>query len=551
MRVRGKKAGISAHAITGTYVVLFGFDATPAKRKGLLGFAIERTDPKEKQQYWLKGFRTFQDTDPNPAPGTLVTTLEHSVQGFLWGDYTAKPNRSYTYKIVPVYGKPKALKMGPAIELAVKTEPVDKGPHAVYFNRGVAGSQAYARKFSNKPPDQVPGREAYVWLSRGLEEAMIGFIELAKDKTYELRAAVYEFSWPRVLDAFHAAGKRCGDLKIIYDARPGKSHPVETSDKYIEAAKLRPWMVPRTANPSYIAHNKFIVLLKGGKPVQVWTGSTNITEGGLFGQSNVGHIVRDRNIARQYLDYWDRLAQDPGATELRAANVEATPDPEEFPPEGGMTAIFSPRTSLSVLNSYAEGMKKATSTVFFTAAFGVNKALAGILAEDYGFLRYVLLETPGKTYGDIVKNRQNQVSIGSFLKNDVLYRWLKEALAKKSSGQDMNTHVKYIHTKYLLIDPLSDDPVVVTGSANFSDASTTNNDENMLVIRGDKRVADIYLGEFMRMFDHFKFREIASRYAAASDTKEHQSAYLTPDDSWTNDYYEAGSVKSMRRLLFA
>ena len=70
-------------------------------------------------------------------------------------------------------------------------------------------------------------------------------------------------------------------------------------------------------------------------------------------------------------------------------------------------------------------MKNAKSTVFFTAAFGVNKALAGILAEDYGFLRYVLLETPGKTYGDIVKNRQNQVAIGSFLKNDVLYRWLR------------------------------------------------------------------------------------------------------------------------------
>lgn len=50
MRVREKKAGISAHAISGTYVVLFGFDATPAKRKGLLGFAIERTDPKEKTE---------------------------------------------------------------------------------------------------------------------------------------------------------------------------------------------------------------------------------------------------------------------------------------------------------------------------------------------------------------------------------------------------------------------------------------------------------------------------------------------------------------------
>ena len=39
-------------------------------------------------------------------------------------------------------------------------------------------------------------------------------------------------------------------------------------------------------------------------------------------------------------------------------------------------------------------------------------------------------------------------------------------------------------------------PIVVTGSANFSNASCVDNDENMLVIRGDKRVADVYLGEF-------------------------------------------------------
>lgn len=48
--------------------------------------------------------------------------------------------------------------------------------------------------------------------------------------------------------------------------------------------------------------------------------------------------------------------------------------------------------------------------------------------------------------------------------------------------------------------PLSDDPIVFTGAANFSEPSTTANAENMLVIRGDTRVADIYLGEFTRLF---------------------------------------------------
>jgi phosphatidylserine/phosphatidylglycerophosphate/cardiolipin synthase-like enzyme len=59
----------------------------------------------------------------------------------------------------------------------------------------------------------------------------------------------------------------------------------------------------------------------------------------------------------------------------------------------------------------------------------------------------------------------------------------------------------------MLVDPLSEDPTVVTGSANFSDASSSANDENMLVIKGNKRAADIYFGEYMRQYSHYAFRE--------------------------------------------
>ena len=122
---------ISVNAISGTYVVLLGFDATPAARKGLLGFAIHRNDLTEKEQFWLKGFRTFEATDPNPAPGSLVSTHEHPVQGFQWGDYTAKPDHSYIYKVVPVYGKPKTLIYGTPVEVAIKTEREENEEHAI------------------------------------------------------------------------------------------------------------------------------------------------------------------------------------------------------------------------------------------------------------------------------------------------------------------------------------------------------------------------------------------------------------------------------------
>jgi len=32
----------------------------------------------------------------------------------------------------------------------------------------------------------------------------------------------------------------------------------------------------------------------------------------------------------------------------------------------------------------------------------------------------------------------------------------------------MNSHVDYVHTKPMIIDPLTEDPLIVTGSGNWS-----------------------------------------------------------------------------------
>ncbi len=104
-----------------------------------------------------------------------------------------------------------------------------------------------------------------------------------------------------------------------------------------------------------------------------------------------------------------------------------------------------------------------------------------------------------------------------------------------------------MRTKYLLIDPLSDDPVVITGSANFSQASTVNDDENMLIIRGNKRAADILLCEFMQLFNHFRSRNVLNRQ---SDEEEAEYSKPVADDSWTGAYYDGGSQSCAERRLF-
>ncbi|MBM0743603.1 hypothetical protein JOY44_18620 [Phormidium sp. CLA17] len=321
-----------------------------------------------------------------------------------------------------------------------------------------------------------------------------------------------------------------------------QNYPNLANQAAIAEANIKALTLPRAANPSYIAHNKFIVLLKDRRPIQVWTGSTNITDGGIFGHSNVGHVVRDPAVAAQYLAYWEELSQDPTAAKLRPWNDQQTPIPSGLPPTA-TTTIFSPRRSLEALEWYADRMEAANTAVFLTAAFGVNDLLAAVLAKDKDYLRYVLLEKEDGNVESLRRDPDNRIAAGAAAKGSTFDRFLKE----KTTG--LNTHVRYIHTKYMLIDPLSDDAIVITGSANFSNASTKNNDENMLVIRGDRRVADIYLGEFMRLFIHYYARYVATVQTVEPD--EARSFHLKPNDSWLKGYYKPGSPKQKERLYFA
>jgi hypothetical protein len=85
----------------------------------------------------------------------------------------------------------------------------------------------------------------------------------------------------------------------------------------------------------------------------------------------------------------------------------------------------------------------------------------------------------------------------------------------------------------------------------FSDASTKQNDENMIVVRGDKRVADIYLGEFMRLWQHYRFRYVENAIAEEKHIDKYKPNYLCADDAWVAPYYKKDSVKYRRRRAFA
>jgi hypothetical protein len=561
MRQLQKGETLAVRAIGGLHVVTVAWDFVEGrekKRDGLLGFAIERSELKKGaviERLFLRGIKRFKNKDDGLPPGTPVPTSEHPVQSFQWGDYTAKPATTYRYRIVPAYGQPKLLKLeddsATTVEITTEAEEGSEGGngaarHDIYFNRGAAGSQAYARKFGDTKPDETkPGSDQMVWLSRGLFEALTGFIGLAKGKDFKLRAMLYEFRYLPVGQAFAAAAATKADVAIRYEAQTYK----DENEAMIRKAKIKALCEPQKSRTG-IRHNKFIVLIHKDKPVAVWTGSTNISAGGIFGHSNVGHAIWDEEIAQRYLDYWERLAdEEVTAGPLKKANLAAEPTPSRNsqPPADRMLTLFSPRDDKNkdqTLHWYADLMGAATRIMCMTFAFNLDEFFLNVLTKKNDTLRYAVLDKNLKTdvEDQIDQVRNSVIAAGAKLKDGDMENFVGEHL----TGFNKNM---YIHDKFMLVDPLGDDPIVVTGSANFSKPSQTTNDENMLVIRGNKRVGDIYFGEFMRIFDHLYSRYIVGKMEKLGKHDPDAGFLKENAKDWVPQNFQPGR-KELRRRYF-
>lgn len=544
-----------------------------------MGFAVERVDPEEDERFFMKGFKVFRSVIPEPNEETEVSTFEHPIQSFVWDDFTGKPGRKYTYRFCPLRGKPKNLnRSAKPIPIEVETEKLfdEAAEHQIFFNRGVAGSQAYVRRFGRKGPELLTGKkkqEALDWLSRDLDKAMLAFIQQAGEGD-TLLGCFYEFRYQPVAEALREKAKKA-DVRIIIDAKENpESFPRKDNLGMVDTLKFpAKCILRREARTSAIQHNKFMVWMRGkgaaAKPAAVWSGSTNLSMGGVHGQTNVGHWVRNNDVAEAFRQYWEILAQDPGggggdsASDVRKKNKafrqsvmalgEIPVTLEDIP--DGITPVFSPREGLAVLDAYANLVDEAETSSAVTLAFGVSKTFKDKLVDNTSDsqITFLLLEKrdkpkEGSEHLFVKLTAANNVysAWGSHLK-DPLFQWVQESNAGLLK---LNKHVSFIHSKFLLRDPLGDDPIVVTGSANFSDDSTRENDENMLMIRGDRRVADIYFTEFNRLWNHYYFRSVREALAESGAALSDDSLFLAETDEWVTKYASPKALRSKRLGLY-
>jgi phosphatidylserine/phosphatidylglycerophosphate/cardiolipin synthase-like enzyme len=578
MRATKSANGIKVKAYAGTTGVLLAFNVTAARRPGLLGFALERRDPRTKKWEWLTGMLPFPGQQHDA--GQPIPTDLSPIQKFRWSDYRVYSETTYRYRVSGRYGqptdKPDELKLIRGPEVAVTTASLDAdGGHNILFNRAAGGSQAFARKFpaavalceekrKNGGISKLtvadlekvsPGCKA--WLARDLLQKILDTLAQAKDATWALDIAIYEYEWHEIVDAVNAASQRGVQLRLIYHAKK-TAHPTDkTKENAQNALPLVAKGQARARLTSAIFHDKFIVLSKvtrpgnviTRKPVSVLCGSTNFTHNGIFRQANVVHVVRTPKgetvnpIANKYAALFEMLwngtqpvVADPAATKLWIN--ENNP----MDPQSPLFAGFSPRSGKTDLARFIEIIDAAKQDVLFATAFVLPQEIVAALMGQANdpILRLGVQDTNANGIAGFHRDRTAQFAATALLDHD-LEGWLKEGMIP-GAGNIL------IHTKIVVVDFTSNHPSVISGSHNLSGPASESNDENYLILQDNPDLADSYAVEVMRIYDHYRARWVEEQIAKGQFLG---GGRLTPNDQWTDRYFKKDSLPCRDRLRFA
>jgi phosphatidylserine/phosphatidylglycerophosphate/cardiolipin synthase-like enzyme len=558
-----------------------------------LGFAIYRVDVRAGTETCLPALATFSGQQATPGR----TTADDPVQKFFWKDVYAERGGTYKYKIVPMMGTPGNLQpmpCGAAISNQVQLNP-NYGTLSAYFNRGILATQATAHVLSDgskagnmlstlKEHIVIPGDPLRVDLAGQMIEALTTLSDEAANDGGDVYCALYEFQDPELIA--HLA-KLKSKAHVILSNMPGTlPNQQKTNDTYaaerrqIHAAGAE--VIDRFMPGGHIGHNKFQVLNKES-PQAVLFGSTNWTSNALCAQTNNSIIAHSPALASAYMDYWNRLKLDtkpPGAngkaqqsSNFRHENAKPIPPIALEDGSGTVDLWFSPNTPkprarkhgpneqrppdlTEVFEIIAKAQQAILFLVFEPGAPSIIDAIAAVLkAKPSLFVRGAVTasQASGEFYtaihgGDGVVKPKKHKKGDPALPED--YRVIRaqgitqdDAFGQWESELNQAGHA-IIHDKIVVVDPFSDNCVVVTGSHNDGYTASYNNDENMAIIRDHRAIAEAYAAHCLDVYDHYAWRYWLSVEQAKA------WHFLAADDSWQDEYYTSDNQAKSAELNF-
>ncbi|MFM0121089.1 phospholipase D-like domain-containing protein [Paraburkholderia sp. RL18-101-BIB-B] len=586
-------------------LVLLAMDWDQGKsRPDFLGFAIKRVpgfrsvDGRTQQsESWLPNRVSFNgpvqdDIDSNKAP----------IQKFMWWDARIdEPDRGATFRYTayPVVGK----SQNPVTLDDEATTVSVTLPHHVtngigtWFNRAVLSSQAFSRKLKDMelaPNRKPPADKALVlreWLANDLEKSfgeilrgasravsavyhltdsnwvIPGFVAFANTKGANSLAVVYD---SHVIPAVKA--REAKDGKPARKAVPEKPSPNQSGvNRYHKLIQFFP------RDKTGIMHHKYIVSDSPSAvqtPTRVMMGSANFTTEGITQQANVLHVFDSPELAKLYEARALALASNP----TRPATAKLTPGWSKTITVGTaeVRLSLSPESSKmttqidTIVKAIGEAKHSVLFCIFTPTDERLRKACFKAAADGlmmFGIVNNVSEEGARKT--QTIQASGTRPTAPALANMELYHRSQEERdvieaqyFSSKTvpagfepeyrnfpgeTGPDYAPVI--IHHKFVIIDGESESPIIYSGSANMSENSEHNNDENLLEIK-DGALARTYVAEFMRLYEHYRARAIYI------DDKKHPERLkprliLTPDRAWSEKYYKTGSPEERARIAMA
>jgi phosphatidylserine/phosphatidylglycerophosphate/cardiolipin synthase-like enzyme len=227
-------------------------------------------------------------------------------------------------------------------------------------------------------------------------------------------------------------------------------------------------------------------------------------------------IIENAVIAKRFLDQWGKLVAAGNAIPpaLKASNSNPTSETNitvyfaatngeaEFKPvldliknakDGALFLMFMPGQSplLEALLDRAQQNEIYVRGVVSTMMASKNGDIVSVGGE------VVKSGAPKQTFHDDV-----QMPRGVDAENEPSWADVEFSVAQmRKAGM-----IAIVHSKTIVIDPFSDNCAVITGSHNFSVAASEKNDENLVIVRGNKKLAQAYALHINGVYDHYSWR---------------------------------------------
>lgn len=149
----------------------------------------------------------------------------------------------------------------------------------------------------------------------------------------------------------------------------------------------------------------------------------------------------------------------------------------ELPASGSVEVLFSPWDDAegAIIREIGAARQSVRMQAFLLTSRSIARALAGTQAR--GVQVEVLADSEM-----VAKGENSQVP------------------RLHETGIDVRLETRYAaaHNKILLIDAEGEHPVVITGSYNFTWSAQARNAENLLILRGNRPLAQAYLANWRR-----------------------------------------------------